>query len=96
MLWPCAKLCPAGRLMIKDNETGRLVEPELKKEISVLEDPAAQCSGPLFIKGGIKIEGADGRVYEIRNRVTLCRCGRSQNKPFCDGMHASAPLDDDL
>lgn len=88
--------CPAGRLMIKDNETGRLIEPELKKEISVLEDPGAQCSGPLFIKGGIKIEGADGRVYEIRNRVTLCRCGQSQNKPFCDGTHAAVPFDDDL
>lgn len=89
-----ALYCPAGRLMIKDNETGRLIEPELKKEISVIEDPAAQCGGPLFIKGGIKIESADGQVYEIRNRVTLCRCGQSQNKPFCDGTHASDSLPD--
>ena len=33
------------------------------------------------------MESADGTTYEIRNRVTLCRCGASQNKPFCDGSH---------
>ena len=33
------------------------------------------------------IEGADGEAYEARNRVTLCRCGASNNKPFCDGKH---------
>jgi CDGSH-type Zn-finger protein len=29
----------------------------------------------------------DGIIYETRNRVTLCRCGESQNKPLCDGIH---------
>ncbi|WP_243670921.1 CDGSH iron-sulfur domain-containing protein [Methanoculleus chikugoensis] len=33
------------------------------------------------------VESADGRTYTIRNRVTLCGCGRSRNKPFCDGIH---------
>jgi CDGSH-type Zn-finger protein len=32
---------------------------------------------------------ADGKAYEVRNRVTLCRCGSSNNKPFCDGSHAA-------
>ena len=31
--------------------------------------------------------GADGEPYEVRNRQALCRCGYSQNKPFCDGSH---------
>ncbi|HET8688843.1 MAG TPA: CDGSH iron-sulfur domain-containing protein [Methanosarcina sp.] len=39
------------------------------------------------MRGGIPIESADGKQYEIRNRVTLCRCGKSRNKPFCDGSH---------
>lgn len=34
---------------------------------------------------------ADGRAYEVRNRMTLCRCGRSENKPFCNGAHAADP-----
>jgi len=29
----------------------------------------------------------DGKPYRIRNRLTLCRCGRSENMPFCDGSH---------
>jgi CDGSH-type Zn-finger protein len=32
----------------------------------------------------------------VRNRVTLCRCGASQNKPFCDGAHADVKFTDGL
>ena len=50
----------------------------------------------IWVKGGIRIEGADGRSYEIRNRVTLCRCGQSSNKPFCDGTHVSMHFCDNI
>jgi CDGSH-type Zn-finger protein len=40
------------------------------------------------VRGGIAITSADGYTYEVRNRVTLCRCGHSKNKPFCDGTHS--------
>jgi CDGSH-type Zn-finger protein len=33
------------------------------------------------------IENAKGHEYAVRNRVTLCRCGASDNKPLCDGSH---------
>jgi CDGSH-type Zn-finger protein len=36
----------------------------------------------------------DGTQYEIRNRVTLCRCGASRNKPFCDGNHVLIVFND--
>ncbi|MFY9800413.1 MAG: CDGSH iron-sulfur domain-containing protein [Methanoregula sp.] len=39
------------------------------------------------MRGGIPVESSEGHVYEIRNRITLCRCGKSYNKPFCDGRH---------
>jgi putative NADH-flavin reductase len=41
--------------------------------------------------GGLEVPvvSADGETYEVRNRMTLCRCGRSANKPFCDGSHAA-------
>ncbi len=79
--------CPAGRLVIMDNESGKVIEPEFEKSVVVIEYPPGGEHGPLWVRGGIPIESADGKLYEIRNRVTLCRCGRSKNKPFCDGSH---------
>ncbi|UQZ89679.1 hypothetical protein C4J81_10850 [Deltaproteobacteria bacterium Smac51] len=81
-----ASACPAGRLTIVDSD-GKLLEPKLPVEISAIQDPVKECRGPLWIKGGIEIEGADGEKYEVRNRVALCRCGQSHNQPYCDGAH---------
>ncbi|WP_424244581.1 CDGSH-type Zn-finger protein [Elusimicrobium posterum] len=78
--------CPAGRLTIVDRE-GNRIEPKLEKEIGVVQDPDKKCRGPLWVKGGIELEGADGEKYEVRNRMTLCRCGKSDNMPFCDASH---------
>ena len=52
-------------------------------------DPVEDCSGPIWLRGGISLMSADGYRYEVRNRMTICRCGASKNKPFCDGSHAS-------
>jgi CDGSH-type Zn-finger protein len=81
--------CPAGRLVAWDKTTGKPLEPDLPVSIGLIEDPAQQCSGPLWLRGGIAVMAADGYAYEIRNRVTLCRCGQSSNKPFCNGAHAA-------
>lgn len=78
--------CPAGRLVLRDKQ-GNDLEPRLEPSIGLVIDPVLNVLGPLWVRGGIPIESADGRVYEIRNRVTLCRCGKSTNKPFCDGKH---------
>ncbi|MEI8067897.1 MAG: CDGSH iron-sulfur domain-containing protein [Candidatus Shapirobacteria bacterium] len=73
--------CTAGRLVACDKKTGKNIEPKLEKSIGLTED------GPLYVKGGVPIEAEDSSIYEVRNRVTLCRCGKSQNKPFCDASH---------
>ncbi|MFY9780188.1 MAG: CDGSH iron-sulfur domain-containing protein [Candidatus Baltobacteraceae bacterium] len=91
-----ASHCPSGRLVVRDKQTGKAIEPESKPSIGLVEDPAEACSGPLWARGGIRVEAADGSSYEIRNRVTLCRCGASQNKPFCDGQHAAVKFTDGL
>lgn len=88
--------CPSGRLAVIDKKTQEIVEPKLPTSIGVSEDPAMKCSGPLWVRGGIRIESANGTPYEIRNRVTLCRCGASANKPFCNGSHASIRFQDGL
>jgi CDGSH-type Zn-finger protein len=80
--------CPAGRLVAVDRKTGREFEPDFEPSIGLVEDTEKKVSGPLWVRGGIPVVAADGHEYEVRNRVTLCRCGRSANKPFCDGAHA--------
>jgi CDGSH-type Zn-finger protein len=87
--------CPSGRLVAWDRHTLQAFEPEFEPSIAVVEDPALGVSGPLWVRGGIPIaSAADGHVYEGRNRVTLCRCGQSRNKPFCDGTHAAVGFRD--
>jgi len=79
--------CPAGRIVAWDKQTGEAIEPHFEPSIVLIEDPQKSCSGPIWVRGGIPVIGADGTPYEIRNRVTLCRCGASKNKPFCDAKH---------
>jgi len=78
--------CPSGRLVVWDKK-GKAHEPEFEPSIGLVEDPQEGMRGPIWVRGGIPIESADGSTYEIRNRVALCRCGKSSNKPFCDGSH---------
>ena len=75
--------CPSGRLVVWDKE-GTAIEPGMKPSIGLVVEPQADHVGPLWVRGGIPVESADGNTYEVRNRVTLCRCGKSSNKPFCD------------
>jgi CDGSH-type Zn-finger protein len=82
-----ARDCPSGRLVIWDKNTKKPIEPEFERSIGLVEDPQVGVSGPIWVRGGIPVESADGKTYEIRNRVTLCRCGKSSNKPFCDSSH---------
>ncbi|HZV21370.1 MAG TPA: CDGSH iron-sulfur domain-containing protein [Hyphomicrobiales bacterium] len=81
--------CPAGRLTVWDKASRRPIETPLPVSIGLVEDPAEGCSGPIWLRGGISLISADGYAYELRNRMTLCRCGASKNKPFCDGAHIS-------
>jgi CDGSH-type Zn-finger protein len=79
--------CPSGRLTVIDKATGTVVEPKLDQAIGVIEDPSMGIGGPLWIRGEIPVFSVDGKPYEIRNRATLCRCGKSTIKPYCDSSH---------
>ncbi len=80
--------CPGGRLVAWNRETGEPLEPEFEPSIGLIEDTAKKVMGPIWVRGGVPVVSAAEEPYEIRNRVALCRCGRSANKPFCDGSHA--------
>jgi len=83
-----AAYCPSGRLVAIDKKTGQELEPKLPPSIGVVYDTEKKVNGPLWLRGGIQVISADGHKYEVRNRATLCCCGKSANKPFCDGSHA--------
>jgi len=56
-------------------------------------------SGPLKVEGdNITICDQDGKVFGLAGRtiVSLCRCGQSANKPFCDGSHARVGFQSDV
>ena len=74
--------CPSGALSYEVE--GDTVEPDFPAEVSVVPN------GPLWVTGSIPIERSDGEPVEVRNRVALCRCGHSSNKPLCDGSHKEA------
>lgn len=74
--------CPSGRLELLRG--GEKVEPTGDPAIEVVDD------GPLVVRGSVAIESADGAVYEAHARASLCRCGASKNKPFCDSSHVQA------
>ena len=78
--------CPSGALTFRFD--GDDVEPLLATAIAVTDD------GPLWVTGGVPVALADGTTLETRNRVTLCRCGASSNKPLCDGSHKAANFRD--
>jgi CDGSH-type Zn-finger protein len=71
--------CPSGALTYRFDDQD--VEPLLPAAVAVTDD------GPLWVTGGITVTHSDGEQLETRNRVTLCRCGASANKPLCDGSH---------
>lgn len=69
--------CPSGALGIKkgDNMT------EIDTKVGVQKD------GPLLIHGNCEIVHSDGKIEKRENVTAFCRCGQSENKPFCDGAH---------
>jgi CDGSH-type Zn-finger protein len=88
LLTEMVRRCPSGRLVLHRLPDGEADEEEFTQEIGVIDN------GPLWVRGRIPVEGADGFQYEVRNRVTLCRCGQSKAKPFCDSSHIKARFTD--
>lgn len=73
--------CPTGALHFERLDGG---EQETAPGETVID---ARPNGPLFIRGQLKIVEVGGHVIREDTRVALCRCGHSENKPFCDGTH---------
>ena len=81
--------CPSGSFTYAVAADEPDIEPDLPQQIAATVEITSDgpIDGPLWVTGNIPIERADGQPFETRNRVTLCCCGRSNNKPLCDGTH---------
>ncbi len=81
--------CPSGSYVYSIQEGEEDIEPDLPQQIAVTTEITSEgpITGPLWVTGHIPVERADGQPFEARNRVTLCCCGHSKNKPLCDGTH---------
>lgn len=75
------RTCPTGALHFRRLDGG--VQEEPQDDTTVEPQP----NGPLFVRGRIKIVDGEGRLIREDTRVALCRCGASENMPFCDGSH---------
>jgi hypothetical protein len=53
------------------DKKGRTIEPKFERSIGLVEDPQEGMRGPIWVRGGIPVESADGSTYEIRNRVQI-------------------------
>lgn len=81
--------CPSGALTYRIEQEAADIEPDLPVQIAVTTEITSDgpIPGPLWVTGNIPIERSDGKPFETRNRVTLCNCGHSCQKPLCDGTH---------
>ncbi len=80
--------CPTGALWISNAEGEPGLQPAAENTVQIDAD------GPLYARGDIEVVDTDGNVLLRDTRIAFCRCGASENKPFCDGAHSKAGFSD--
>ena len=79
--------CPSGALTY----TGTGGTGETSREVTtVVPIP----NGPLSVRGEVEVRDSEGELFAAGYRMTLCRCGHSQNQPFCDLSHRDVGFTD--
>ncbi len=81
--------CPSGTYSYSLTRDGEDIEADLPAQIAETVEVTSEgpIQGSLWVTGYIEVERSDQQPFEVRNRVTLCNCGESCNKPLCDGTH---------
>lgn len=80
--------CPSGALRYERLDGGPDEEPD--HPTTVVPWP----NGPLLVRGEIEVQDRHGETFTASPRVALCRCGASDNQPFCDLSHKDAGFRD--
>jgi uncharacterized Fe-S cluster protein YjdI len=77
------KKCPSGALSYYLNKETENTDVKVEAETIVEPTP----NGPLMIYGNVVVKDKNGVLMKKSNATAFCRCGASNNKPFCDGSH---------
>ncbi len=80
--------CPTGALTVERKDGGATESADLENVAVVINN------GPLVVRGDLEIDGAPENAPGLKFRASLCRCGQSKNKPFCDNSHEDASFKD--
>jgi CDGSH-type Zn-finger protein/uncharacterized Fe-S cluster protein YjdI len=78
------KRCPTGAITFNVKD-GSFEESAEARNVAVVTN-----NGPLHVRGDLEIQGAAEDMPGTKFRASLCRCGHSKNKPFCDNSHDDA------
>ncbi|MEX0783482.1 MAG: (4Fe-4S)-binding protein [Dehalococcoidia bacterium] len=73
--------CPTGALRYERTDGGPQEQPPVPASIQ------PRLNGPLFVQGDVDVVDTQGNTVRRATRIALCRCGQSQNKPYCDLSH---------
>jgi uncharacterized Fe-S cluster protein YjdI len=79
------KTCPSGALSFYMNTKGKTDEVSNKTAANTTVE--VLDNGPLMVYGPLSVKHSDGREEQKDRNTAFCRCGKSDNKPFCDGSH---------
>ena len=72
--------CPSGALSYNLSSTE---EKDITPSVSIRIVP----DGPMLVNGAFELTDKDGNVSKVDKNTAFCRCGGSENKPYCDGTH---------
>jgi len=73
--------CPSGALRYERLDGAP--QEDTSQPVSIMP----MTNGPLYVRGSFTVQDRKGNAWQVGPRAALCRCGKSQNAPFCDTSH---------
>jgi CDGSH-type Zn-finger protein/uncharacterized Fe-S cluster protein YjdI len=80
--------CPSGALHFERKDGGTAEAAPAQNRVLL------RSNGPLYVRGDVRLNTAEGQLLLHDTRMALCRCGQSKHKPFCDNAHLAVQFSD--
>jgi len=88
------KKCPTAALTYSWNDKSKQEELKEKEKKTKKTEVKIMRDGPIVVMGDFEITGPQGQTYNKMKMSSFCRCGSSDNMPFCDGTHRKVNFSD--